>query len=111
MFSDWIKSLESKGMKLYEIANIIGVTYQTVQCYRDKNVYPTVTNVIKLSNYFNISVDEILNYPIKTYNSLNNEEQTLINNYNILSEKQKGEIDYHIKQLMESQQNRKRDVV
>lgn len=62
MFSDWIKSLEKKGVKLYEIADVIDVTYQTIQCYRDRNNYPTVKNLIKLSKYYNISIEDMLYY-------------------------------------------------
>lgn len=60
MFSDWIKSLESNGVKLYEIADVIDVTYQTIQCYRDRNNYPTVKNLIKLSEHYNISIEDML---------------------------------------------------
>ncbi len=62
MFSDWIKSLENKGVKLYEIAEVIDVTYQTIQCYRDRNNYPTVKNLIKLSKHYNISIEDMLYY-------------------------------------------------
>lgn len=62
MFSDWIKSLENKGVKLYEIAEVIDVTYQTIQCYRDRNNYPTVKNLIKLSEHYKISIEDMLYY-------------------------------------------------
>ncbi|MBP0965399.1 MAG: helix-turn-helix transcriptional regulator [Oscillospiraceae bacterium] len=62
MFSDWIKSLEKSGVKLYEIADVIDVTYQTIQCYRDRNNYPTVKNLIKLSEHYNISIEDMLHY-------------------------------------------------
>ena len=71
MFSDWIKHLESNGTKLYEIADVIDVTYQTIQCYRDRNNYPTVKNLMKLSEHYNISIEEML------YFNENNEEQHL----------------------------------
>lgn len=77
MFSDWIKSLESSGVKLYEIADVIDVTYQTIQCYRDRNNYPTVKNLIKLSEYYNIPIEEMLyfneNRPKSTENDLENQ--------------------------------------
>lgn len=60
MFSDWIKSLEKSGVKLYEIADVIDVTYQTIQCYRDRNNYPTVKNLIKLSEHYNIPIETML---------------------------------------------------
>lgn len=62
IFSDWIRSLENSGVKLYEIADVIDVTYQTVQCYRDRNNYPTAKNLIRLSEHYNISIDEMLYY-------------------------------------------------
>lgn len=71
IFSDWIRSLENSGVKLYEIADIIDVTYQTIQCYRDRNNYPTAKNLIRLSEHYNISIDEMLYYnedspPVRT---------------------------------------------
>lgn len=62
IFSDWIRSLENSGVKLYEIADIIDVTYQTIQCYRDRNNYPTAKNLIRLSEHYNISIDDMLFY-------------------------------------------------
>ena len=62
IFSDWIRSLENSGVKLYEIADIIDVTYQTIQCYRDRNNYPTAKNLIRLSEHYNISIDDMLYY-------------------------------------------------
>lgn len=73
MFSDWIKYLESNGTKLYEIADVIDVTYQTIQCYRDRNNYPTVKNLMKLSEHYNISIEEML------YFNENDEERHLEN--------------------------------
>lgn len=78
IFSDWIRSLENSGVKLYEIADIIDVTYQTIQCYRDRNNYPTAKNLIRLSEHYNISIDEMLFYnegspPVRT-----SDERTLL---------------------------------
>lgn len=75
IFSDWIRSLENSGVKLYEIADIIDVTYQTIQCYRDRNNYPTAKNLIRLSEHYNISIDEMLFYnegspPVRTSDEL-----------------------------------------
>ena len=71
IFSDWIRSLENSGVKLCEIADIIDVTYQTIQCYRDRNNYPTAKNLIRLSEHYNISIDDMLYYnedspPVRT---------------------------------------------
>lgn len=78
IFSDWIRSLENSGVKLYEIADIIDVTYQTIQCYRDRNNYPTAKNLIRLSEHYNISIDDMLYYnedlpPVRT-----SDERTLL---------------------------------
>lgn len=78
IFSDWIRSLEKTGIKLYEIADVIDVTYQTVQCYRDRNNYPTVKNLIRLSEYYSISIDDMLYYNESKPNYLSDNERALL---------------------------------
>lgn len=87
--------MEKSGVRLYEIADVIDVTYQTVQCYRDRNNYPTAKNLIKLSEHYNIPVDEMLFYgeerpPLKT-----SEEFTLLRLFREMpKDKQKRLLEY-----------------
>lgn len=78
IFSDWIRSLENSGIKLYEIADIIDVTYQTIQCYRDRNNYPTAKNLIRLSKHYNISIDDMLYYNEDAPPAATPDERTLL---------------------------------
>lgn len=69
--------MESSGVKLYEIADIIDVTYQTVQCYRDRNNYPTAKNLMRLSEHYNISIDDMLYFGDKKNENTDGESALL----------------------------------
>ena len=95
IFSDWIKSLERQGVKLYEIADVIDVTYQTVQCYRDRNNFPTVKNLIRLSEHYDISIEDMLYYPESTHIRLTESENMFLEYFRNLSEREQAELlDY-----------------
>ena len=101
IFSDWIRSLENSGVKLYEIADIIDVTYQTIQCYRDRNNYPTAKNLIRLSEHYNISIDDMLYYnedspPVRTP-----DERTLLRLFRKLPQNEQELIIERVKELAE----------
>lgn len=100
--------MENSGVKLYEIADIIDVTYQTIQCYRDRNNYPTAKNLIRLSEHYNISIDDMLYYnedspPVKTPDERTllrlfrklpkNEQELLIKRMSELADSADGEQD------------------
>ncbi len=103
IFSDWIRSLENSGVKLYEIADIIDVTYQTIQCYRDRNNYPTAKNLIRLSEHYNISIDDMLYYnedspPVKTA-----DERTLLQLYRKLPQNERELLIERMSELAEDE--------
>lgn len=103
IFSDWIRSLENSGVKLYEIADIIDVTYQTIQCYRDRNNYPTAKNLIRLSEHYNISIDDMLYYnedspPVKTA-----DERTLLRLYRKLPQNERELLIERMSELAEDE--------
>ena len=102
IFSDWIRSLENSGVKLYEIADIIDVTYQTIQCYRDRNNYPTAKNLIRLSEHYNISIDEMLYYnedlpPVKT-----SDERAMLRLFRKLPQNKRDLLLEHMGELADS---------
>ena len=94
-------------MKLQEIADIIDVSYQTVQCYRDKGNYPKVENLIKFAEHFNISTDYMLGLEIKKEKNLTEEEEYILSLYNGLSVPNKREVEDLAKKLGEEQAKRK----
>jgi transcriptional regulator with XRE-family HTH domain len=62
MFSDFLQSELDSGKTLQELAEIIDVSYQTIQCYIKKGNYPTVTKLMKFAEYYNLSIDYLLGY-------------------------------------------------
>lgn len=110
MFSDWIRELERKGMKLQDIADIIDVSYQTIQCYRDKGNYPKVENLMKFAKYFNVSTDYILGIEIKEKKRNTEEEEYMLNLYNELNVPNKREVENLAKKLGEEQAKNKEKI-
>ncbi len=62
MFSDFLKQELENGKTLQELADIIDVSYQTIQCYINKGNYPTVNKLMKFAEHYNISIDYLLGY-------------------------------------------------
>ena len=62
MFSDFLQSELNNGKTLQELADIIDVSYQTIQCYITKGNYPTVAKLMKFAEYYNLSIDYLLGY-------------------------------------------------
>lgn len=103
MFKDFLKSEIDKGKKLQDLADIIDVSYQTIQCYITKGNYPTVERLMKFAEHYNLSIDYLLGYkdkPEKLFseedlNEIPTEEKTV----NSITIKNQGKIrDINIKQ-------------
>lgn len=62
MFKDFILEEINKGKSYQDIASIMGISYQSVQCYVTRGNYPTVSNLMKLAEHYNLSIDYILGY-------------------------------------------------
>lgn len=103
IFSDWIRSLENSGVKLYEIADIIDVTYQTIQCYRDRNNYPTAKNLIRLSEHYNISIDDMLYYNEDSPPAKTADERTLLRLYRKLPQNERELLIERMSELAEDE--------
>lgn len=98
--------MENSGIKLYEIADIIDVTYQTIQCYRDRGNYPTAKNLIRLSEHYDISIDDMLFYsedapPVKA-----SEERALLRLFRKLSEDERELLLERAKELAETDEEK-----
>lgn len=106
IFSDWIRSLENSGVKLYEIADIIDVTYQTIQCYRDRNNYPTAKNLIRLSEHYNISIDDMLYYNEDSPPAVTPDERTLLRLFRKLPQNEQELIIKRIRELAEGAEDK-----
>ena len=101
-----LKSLRNSiGISQQQLADVILVSQQSVNKYENHNVEPDIDTLIKISDYFNVSIDflvgrtEIKDMASKlNLSDLSQAEQELIENYRQLGDKQKN----CIKTLIES---------
>lgn len=88
-----------KGISQQQLADIIGISQQSVNKYENHNVEPDISILIALANYFNTSVDYLIgnteiDHVIESVSEydLNKDEAILIDSYRRLSEKEKESI-------------------
>lgn len=53
----------SKGKTQQEIATAVGISQRTYSSYENKETFPTEQTLLKLADYFQISVDMLLGRP------------------------------------------------
>ena len=88
-----------KGISQQALAEIIGISQQSINKYENHNIEPDITTLTLLAKHFNTSVDYLvgnteINHVIENLESyeLNDDESTLINNYRKLSTAEKDSI-------------------
>lgn len=60
-FGDHIKQARlNKSVTQKQVANDLYVTRQTISSWENETTYPDITNLIQLSDYYHISLDELL---------------------------------------------------
>ncbi len=60
-FGDHLKQARlNKGVTQKQVANDLYVTRQTISSWENGTTYPDITNLIQLSDYYHISLDELL---------------------------------------------------
>lgn len=98
----------SKGISQQKLAEVIGISQQSVNKYENHNIEPDVTTLMLLADYFDTSVDYLIgnteiNHKIESIEpyDLNTDESTLINSYRKLSASQKESIKIIIKNYLE----------
>lgn len=52
---------KSKAMTQKEIAKILNIAYQTYNNYENDKAIPPLDNLIKLADFFNVSIDYLVN--------------------------------------------------
>lgn len=91
---------KSKGISQQQLADVILVSQQSVNKYENHNVEPDIETLIKIAEFFEVSVDYLIGRTnvkeqannIKI-NELSNEEIKILKNYRELNNKQKACID------------------
>lgn len=104
-----LKSLRlSKGISQQQLADIIGVSQQSINKYENHNVEPDISLLISIAEYFNTSVDYLIGHSdikhiiedVKFYD-LNKDEAMLVDGFRKLSAKEKESIHLIIKNYCE----------
>lgn len=93
-----------KGISQQKLAEIIGISQQSVNKYENHNIEPDITTLILLANFFKTSVDYLvgntdINHIIENVEpyELNSDEAILVNSYRQLSTEEKQSINFVIK--------------
>lgn len=95
------------GISQQQLADVIGISQQSVNKYENHNIEPDITTLINIADYFNTSVDYLIGHSDidrKIENAclcdLNKDEDELINNYRRLSADEKNSIQLVIKNYL-----------
>lgn len=88
---------EESGISQKQLAEIIGVSQQSINKYENHNIEPDIETMIRFADYFNTSVDYLIGHTdvrrkieiVRAY-ELNTDEVSIINGYRSLSSKQKN---------------------
>jgi len=88
-----------KGLSQQALAEVIGVSQQSINKYENHDVEPDLRTLMVLATFFNTSVDYLIGHTqidhvIETVQpfELNREEADLLNSWRTLSQKQKESI-------------------
>ncbi|MDS1004755.1 helix-turn-helix transcriptional regulator [Clostridium sporogenes] len=69
MFGDRLKELrEEKEMTQEELGKLLNVSRQTVSGYEAGAIEPSISNLVKLADIFNVSLDYLLGRTKERYN-------------------------------------------
>ncbi len=88
------KLRQLRGISQQQLADVIMVSQQSVNKYENHDVEPNVETLIKIADYFNVSVDYLIgridSEDKEKILNLNNVENKLIIEFRKLKEKQKN---------------------
>ncbi len=91
---------EESGVTQKQLADAIGVSQQSINKYENHKIEPDINTMIRISNYFNTSVDYLIgNTTIRrrieiTHSfDLSDRESNMLQGYRTLSEKKRRSID------------------
>ena len=96
-----------KQLSQTTIADMLNITRQAYNHYETGQRQPTQDTLLKLADYFDCSVDYLLGRTdhAKGY-ELSEKEQTLIDEYKILRDKEKEEVENYVRMKAEPQKLR-----
>lgn len=88
-----------KGISQQQLADVIGVSQQSINKYENHNIEPDIHTLVALANYFNTSVDYLIGNTnvcrkieeVQPFD-LNADEAKIVSGYRKLSEREKASI-------------------
>ncbi|MEZ3496240.1 MAG: helix-turn-helix domain-containing protein [Lachnospiraceae bacterium] len=95
-----LKKLRAQaGISQQQLADVIGVSQQSINKYENHNIEPDIHTMIALADYFGTSVDYLIGHteiphiiePVKQFD-LNTREAALITDFRKLSARQKESV-------------------
>lgn len=87
----------SKGISQQQLADVIGISQQSINKYENHNIEPDISTLIKFADYFQTTVDYLIGHTVSMSElpmelELNKEESNLVFNYRQLTEDEKESI-------------------
>lgn len=84
------------GVSQQQVADVIGVSQQSINKYENHKIEPDIATLIRLADYFHTSVDYLIGHttvrhiiePVQRYD-LNSQEADMLESYRRLTDKQK----------------------
>lgn len=101
-----IKELrKDKGLKQKEISTILNIHTNTSANYERGTREITLDVLISMAKYYNVSIDYIagITQNKRGLNNLNEEENSLLEQYNELTERNKGKVEWALEESLRKQ--------
>lgn len=103
------KLREEVNISQKSLADAIGVSQQSINKYENHNIEPDIETLIRISDYFNTSVDYLVGHTdirrkvevVHSY-ELNERESKLLDGYRKLNPRQKQSVDLVVDTFAES---------
>ena len=98
----------NRGISQQQLADVIGISQQSVNKYENHNVEPDISSLIKLADYFETSVDYLIGHTFSSDQcttediELTSKELTLIQDYRSLSKDEQSSIRLIIKNYLKN---------
>lgn len=97
------KLREIKGISQQKLADILGITQQSIYKYEKLKIEPDIGTLVVMADYFNTTVDYLIGHTPSTTSDepeLTREEWALLRSYRQLSESEKESIRMVIKNYL-----------
>lgn len=98
----------AKGISQQQLADVLEISQQSINKYENHKIEPDIYTLMRMADYFETSIDYLVGYteierkiePIEPYD-LNTEESALIDEYRMLSSKERESIRLVIENYLE----------